>query len=77
MLWSNDILILPYFKIGERLVFFMKIVCKQPKMTKLPCRQQKGLTYRFEIYQLPLKFSGNNIGTHDIRLLIKYSGTLH
>ena len=35
----NDILDLPYFKIGEGIgIFLMKIVCKQAKMAKLPCR---------------------------------------
>ena len=30
-------------------------------MAKLPCRQQTGLTHCFEIDQLPLKISENNI----------------
>ena len=33
ILWFNDTLFLPYFKIGEYIVIlFTKIVCKQPKM---------------------------------------------
>ena len=59
--WFNDILYLPYIKIGEYNGIFMKISCKQPKMGILPCRQQKSLTHLFEINRLPLKIGGNNI----------------
>ena len=54
--WFNDILFLPYFKIGEYIgISFMKIVCKQPKMAQLHCHQH------FEIKRLSLKINGNNI----------------
>ena len=58
----NDILFLPYFKIGEYIdILFMKIVCKQPQMAQLHCHQQNSLIYHFEINRLSLKISGNNI----------------
>ena len=54
--WFDDILFLPYFKIGEYIgILFTKIVCKQLKMSQLHCHQH------FEINRLSLKISGNNI----------------
>ena len=67
--WFDDILFLPYFKIGEYIgILFMKIVCKQPKMAQLHCHQH------FEINRLSLKTSGYNIvyRTRDIKLHWKW-----
>ena len=58
--WFSEVLYLPYFRIGEY-IFFMIIVCKQPRMANLLCRQQTGVTYHFEINLLSLKSSGYNI----------------
>ena len=49
MRWFNDILFLPYFKIGNRLAFLWKLYVNSHKRPKLLCRQQKGLAYRYEI----------------------------
>ena len=46
---------------GEYIGIFYENCMQTAKMAKLPCRQQKRLTYRFEINRLSLKISENNI----------------